>query len=194
MGCKNSKKNGEDDGLVVDPTAKGKGFKVILVGELGVGKSCLILRTTKNMYSETPNSTIGVDKTDKDMVVSKTPVKLQIWDTAGQERFHRTITSAFYRRAQIIILVYDITSAATFQAMDRWWEETRRNTDNAVFVLAGNKLDKESDRTVPTTSGKEFAQKHNIDFFEVSALSGAGVEAMFTEAAKKALLASEQKS
>ncbi|KAJ1521290.1 hypothetical protein ONE63_002968 [Megalurothrips usitatus] len=123
-------------------------FKIVLIGDCGTGKTCIVQRFKSGTFVERHGNTIGVDFSMKTVVVDGKRVKLQIWDTAGQERF-RTITQSYYRSANGIIIVYDVTKRSSFLSLERWIEEVRRYTaSNVMLVLIGNKCDEESSREV----------------------------------------------
>lgn len=125
----------------------------MLIGDTGVGKSCLLLRFADDSFTENYISTIGVDFRFRTVKVDKKTVKLQIWDTAGQERF-RTITSAYYRGADGIIMVYDVTSEESFNHINDWFIEVNRYAaENTCKLLVGNKIDL-ADKLVPTEKAK----------------------------------------
>ena len=154
-------------------------FKLLLIGDSGVGKSCLLLRFADDTYTESYISTIGVDFKIRTINVDGKKVKLQIWDTAGQERF-RTITSSYYRGAHGIIVVYDVTDQATFNNVKQWLEEIDRYACESVTkLLIGNKCDLEDSRAVDVDTAKEFADSLNIPFLETSAKGPSNVEEAF---------------
>ncbi|KAL6544834.1 Ras-related protein RABA1f [Orobanche minor] len=156
-------------------------FKVVLIGDSGVGKSNLLSRFTKNEFSQQSKSTIGVEFATRSIHVDDKVVKAQIWDTAGQERY-RAITSAYYRGAVGALLVYDVTRDVTFENVERWLKELRGHTDcNIVIMLVGNKADLRHLRAVPMEKAKAFAVRENIFFMETSALEAMNVEKAFTE-------------
>ncbi|KAL3615113.1 Ras-related protein RABA1f [Castilleja foliolosa] len=156
-------------------------FKVVLIGDSGVGKSNLLSRFTKNEFSQQSKSTIGVEFATRSIHVDDKVVKAQIWDTAGQERY-RAITSAYYRGAVGALLVYDVTRNVTFENVERWLKELRGHTDsNIVIMLVGNKADLRHLRAVPLEKAKAFAVRENIFFMETSALEALNVEKAFTE-------------
>ena len=125
-------------------------FKVVLIGDSGVGKSNLLSRFTRNEFNLESKSTIGVEFATKSINVDGKVVKAQIWDTAGQERY-RAITSAYYRGAVGALLVYDISKHITFENVERWLKELRDHAEpNIVVMLVGNKSDLRHRRTVPT--------------------------------------------
>jgi len=154
-------------------------FKLVLIGDSGVGKSCLLLRFADDTYTESHISTIGVDFKIRTIQLEGKTIKLQIWDTAGQERF-RTITSSYYRGAHGIIVVYDTTDSETFEHVKTWLHEIDRYaSENVNKLLVGNKSDLTSKRQVDTEAAKEFATQVNIPFLETSAKNATNVEDAF---------------
>jgi small GTP-binding protein len=154
-------------------------YKVVLIGDSGVGKSNLLSRFTRNEFNLETKSTIGVEFATRSIQTEGKTIKAQIWDTAGQERY-RAITSAYYRGAVGALLVYDIAKYSTFKNVERWLTELRENADrNIVIMLVGNKSDLRHLREVPTEEAKQFAQKHNLSFIETSALDSTNVELAF---------------
>lgn len=154
-------------------------FKVVLIGDSGVGKSNLLSRFTRNEFNLESKSTIGVEFATKSIKTEGKTIKAQIWDTAGQERY-RAITSAYYRGAVGALLVYDISKHATFENVERWLKELRDHADsNIVIMLVGNKSDLRHLRAVSTDEAMAFAEKHNLAFIETSALDSTGVETAF---------------
>jgi len=155
-------------------------FKVVLIGDSGVGKSNLLSRFTRNEFNLESKSTIGVEFATRSIQTedNKT-IKSQIWDTAGQERY-RAITSAYYRGAVGALLVYDIAKHVTYENVERWLKEIRDHADsNIVIMLVGNKSDLRHLRAVPTEEAKAFAEKNSLSFIETSALDSTNVEAAF---------------
>lgn len=154
-------------------------FKLLLIGDSGVGKSCLLLRFADDSYTDSFIATIGVDFKIRTIEVGGKTVKLQIWDTAGQERF-RTITSSYYRGAHGIVIVYDVTNAETFAHVNPWIEEIKRYACADVNkLLVGNKSDMEEKRTVSQAQGEELAKSLGVPFLETSAKTAANVEQTF---------------
>ncbi|ESS31111.1 putative small GTP binding protein rab1a, partial [Toxoplasma gondii RUB] len=154
-------------------------FKLLLIGDSGVGKSCLLLRFADDTYTESYISTIGVDFKIRTIDLDGKTVKLQIWDTAGQERF-RTITSSYYRGAHGIIIVYDVTDRESFNNVKNWMMEIDKYAMEGVSkLLVGNKCDLTSKRTVTYEEGKEFADSCNMRFIETSAKNAHNVEQAF---------------
>lgn len=154
-------------------------FKLVLIGDSGVGKSCLLLRFADGAFTESYISTIGVDFRFRTVKIEDQTVKLQIWDTAGQERF-RTITSAYYRGADGIIMVYDVTNRDSFMHVRDWLAEVNNYApdDTCQKLLIGNKSDRK-DKVVSTKEGKELASELGMPFLETSALTADNVEQAF---------------
>lgn len=156
-------------------------FKVVLIGDTGVGKSNLLSRFTRNEFSLESKSTIGVEFATRSIQVDGKTIKAQIWDTAGQERY-RAITSAYYRGAVGALLVYDITKLMTYENVERWLKELRDHADsNIVIMLVGNKCDMGYLRTVSTEDASAFCEKEGLSFIETSALESTNVEAAFQQ-------------
>uniref|UniRef100_A0A3P8T5E3 Ras-related protein Rab-25 n=1 Tax=Amphiprion percula TaxID=161767 RepID=A0A3P8T5E3_AMPPE len=156
-------------------------FKVVLIGESGVGKSNLLSRFTKNEFSHDSRTTIGVEFSTRTVQLDNFTIKAQIWDTAGLERY-RAITSAYYRGAVGALLVYDISKHLTYESAERWLKELYDHADpHIVVMLVGNKSDLDSLRTVPTDEARDFADKRGLMFMETSALDSTNVEAAFNE-------------
>lgn len=156
-------------------------FKVVLIGESGVGKSNLLSRFTKNEFTHDSRTTIGVEFSTRTVQMDNFTIKAQIWDTAGLERY-RAITSAYYRGAVGALLVYDISKHLTYESAERWLKELYDHADpHIVVMLVGNKSDLESMRTVPTDEAKDFAEKKGLQFMETSALDSTNVEDAFNE-------------
>ncbi|KAI9917950.1 hypothetical protein PsorP6_012602 [Peronosclerospora sorghi] len=154
-------------------------FKIVLIGDSGVGKSNLLSRFTRNEFNLESKSTIGVEFATKSIVAEGKTIKAQIWDTAGQERY-RAITSAYYRGAVGALLVYDITKHGTFENVERWLKELRDHADaNTVIMLVGNKSDLRHLRAVSTEEAMAFSEKNNLAFIETSALEATGVDTAF---------------
>jgi Ras-related protein Rab-1A len=154
-------------------------FKLLLIGDSGVGKSCLLLRFADDTYTESYISTIGVDFKIRTIELDGKTIKLQIWDTAGQERF-RTITSSYYRGAHGIIVVYDVTDQESFNNVKQWLQEIDRYAcENVNKLLVGNKCDLTNKKVVDYTSAKEYADQLGIPFLETSAKNATNVEQAF---------------
>merc|ERR1712070_851746 len=155
-------------------------FKVVLIGDSGVGKSNLLSRFTRNEFNLDSKSTIGVEFATRSIQVDNKTIKAQIWDTAGQERY-RAITSAYYRGAVGALLVYDITKHLTFDDVRTiWLTELQNNADpNIVVMLVGNKSDLRHLRDVSIEEARAFAEQHSLSFIETSALGGENVDKAF---------------
>jgi small GTP-binding protein len=162
--------------MAVDPDFL---VKIVLIGDSGVGKTNLLSRFTRDQFNPDSKSTIGVEFATKTLEIEGKTVKAQIWDTAGQERY-RAITSAYYRGAIGALLLYDVSSALTFQSLTRWLQELRENADsNIVVMLVGNKCDLQELRAVATDEGVGFAKSESLLFIETSALDATNVQESF---------------
>ncbi|RUS91512.1 hypothetical protein EGW08_000733 [Elysia chlorotica] len=161
-------------------------FKIVLIGDAGVGKTCVVQRFKSGTYTEKHGSTIGVDFTMKTLNIDGKLVKLQIWDTAGQERF-RTITQSYYRSANGVIIAYDISKRGTFMAIPRWLEDVKRYAGtNVVQLLVGNKCDLDDLREVSTEEAKNLAHSQSfIGAVETSAKENTNVDDTFLKMAKE---------
>ncbi|CAK4720815.1 unnamed protein product [Aphanomyces euteiches] len=148
--------------------------KLLLIGDSGVGKSCLLMRYSDDSFTTSFITTIGIDFKVKTIEVDGKRVKLQIWDTAGQERF-RTITTAYYRGAMGILLVYDVTDDHSFQNVRNWMRQIQQHASpNVNKILIGNKCD-----AVTKEQGEALAAEYGVQFFETSAKSNLNVEEAF---------------
>ncbi|KAA6375523.1 MAG: putative GTP-binding protein YPTC1 [Streblomastix strix] len=158
-------------------------FKILLIGDSGVGKSCLLLRFADDLFTESYIATIGVDFKFRTVEVDGKIIKLQIWDTAGQDRF-RTITSSYYRGAHGIVVVYDCTDLLSFRNVSTWLADADKYVnENVVKLLLGNKCDLASKRKITDMEAKRFADQQHILFFETSAKTAQNVEAAFVRMA-----------
>ena len=154
-------------------------FKLLLIGDSGVGKSCLLLRFADDTYTDSYISTIGVDFKIRTVDLDTKSIKLQIWDTAGQERF-RTITSSYYRGAHGIIIVYDITDSLSFDNVRLWLHEIDRySSDNVCKLIVGNKSDLSNKRAVHQETAKALSDELAIPFLETSAKNANNAEQAF---------------
>ncbi|SHO76788.1 Similar to S.cerevisiae protein YPT1 (Rab family GTPase) [Malassezia sympodialis ATCC 42132] len=164
-------------------TAELPTLKVLLIGSSGVGKSALVRRYTDDVFVEDDAAaTIGVDFKIQSLCVDGKWCKLSIWDTAGQERY-RTLTSSYYRGAQGVILVYDVTDARSFDDLPSWLQElnTFQGAVPPLRLLVGNKVDCTAERVVTSEQGADFAAAHGCLFVECSAKAGHGVDDAFAE-------------
>ncbi|CAH8487177.1 unnamed protein product [Heterobilharzia americana] len=157
-------------------------FKLLLIGDSGVGKSSLLLRYTNDCFESQLSATIGVDfKVKLVTVPDGTKIKLSIWDTAGQERF-RTLTPNVYRGSHAAVFVYDVSNRESFEHLSSWMEELKTYADNPnmVKLLVGNKIDSEP-REIPREEGLRFARLYNMPYAETSAKTNEGVHQLFCE-------------
>lgn len=173
-------------------------FRVIIVGDTCVGKSCILLKFTEGSFKESHDVTLGVEFGTKSISIEGRPIKLQIWDTSGQESF-RSITRSFYRRADAVILVFDLTARHTFEHCVHWLEEIRQNSSTDVLIfLAGNQLDLiEQGLETPDVSHDEASDlvtKNSLcGYLETSAKSGNNVEQLFFNIAKELIARNRDK-
>ena len=166
----------EDEGVSVEDLIK---LKLIVVGNQGTGKSCILNRFVNETFEENYQATIGLDFQSKNIIIHDQDVRLIIYDTAGQEKF-RSLIPMYIREAQIILLVYDISDKDSFDAMPNWIQEVKEVLNKeVVFALIGNKMDLESQRKVSYEEGKKLAEKNNFVFQEVSAKTGKNFENLF---------------
>lgn len=162
-------------------------FKLLLIGDSGVGKTCILFRFSDDAFNTTFISTIGIDFKIKTIELQGKKIKLQIWDTAGQERFH-TITTSYYRGAMGIMLVYDITSTKTFDNIAKWLRNIDEHANEDVEkMILGNKCDVEDKRAVSKEKGEMIAREHGIRFMETSAKANINIENAFYELAQAIL-------
>ena len=158
-------------------------YKVLLLGDSSVGKTCFLLRYCDKTFQEAHLSTIGLDYRLKTMTLkSGKNIKLQIWDTAGQDRF-RAITKNYYKGANGIILIYDVTNLQSYENVKNWITQIKDEANpNVIIYLAGNKVDvKDEERVVKTEDGQRIADEYKLKFYETSAKSGINVNIIFEE-------------
>jgi len=159
-------------------------FKILLLGDSGVGKSCIILRYIEDTFSSNLMNSIGVDFKLKNIEIDNKKIKLQIWDTAGQERF-RTITTSYYKGAHAIVIVFDITDKESFEHVKNWMADIDKFAKNGVLrILVGNKCDLEEKRAVKKEEGNEMAEKYGIKYIETSAKDTINIETLFIDTTK----------
>ncbi|KAL1194605.1 Ras-related protein RABB1a [Cardamine amara subsp. amara] len=159
-------------------------FKYIIIGDTGVGKSCLLLTFTDKRFQRVHDLTIGVEFGRRTITIDNKPIKLLIWDTAGQETF-RSITRSYYRGRAGALLVYDITRRETFNHLATWLEDARQLANaNMTIILIGNKCDLANRRAVSTEEGEQFAREHGLMFMEASAKTPKNVEEAFIKTAE----------
>eukprot|EP00118_Oscarella_pearsei_P000542 m.5203 g.5203 ORF g.5203 m.5203 type:complete len:213 (+) comp12487_c0_seq2:561-1199(+) len=159
-------------------------FKVVLVGDMHVGKTCIVQRFKCDTFIEHHSGTIGVDFTMKTMKVGGKMIKIQIWDTAGQERF-RTITQSYYRSAHGVIIAYDITKMESFLHVTQWLDDVRKySSPNVAVLLVGNKSDLDDRRRVKLDEALKLAAHHGVlDVLETSAKNATNVTKAFQKLA-----------
>ena len=152
-------------------------IQLIMIGESGVGKTSLIKRYTNNIFNSSHLETIGIEFYNKEERINDQIIQIKIWDTAGQEIFH-SLTKNFYRKADGIIIVYDITNLDSFEKIQDWVKSVYENTDSykeIQMIIVGNKIDLEEDRAVSKEEGLKIGNYFDIDFFEASAKNAEGV-------------------
>ena len=160
-------------------------YKVVILGDQAVGKSCFLIRYAENKFDNIYMSTAGMDYKYKDVTLEGGKViKLQIWDTAGQERY-RTLTAGLYKGAVAFVLIYDITNRKTFENVRNWINSIEVEASNKVIlILVGNKVDLKQERKVLKEEGENIAKEYNFPFFESSAQTGYNVNSVFEALAK----------
>ncbi|XP_068577824.1 ras-related protein Rab-15-like [Cebidichthys violaceus] len=167
-------------------------FRLLMLGDSGVGKTCMLRRFTESYFDPSHISTIGVDFKMKTLELDGIKVRVQIWDTAGQERY-QTITKQYYRRAQGIVFVYDITSESSFQHLVKWASDVDDYApDKVQRILVGNKSDEELRRQVTKEQGNKLAETYGMEFFETSASTSSNVTEAFTRVTELVLQAHER--
>ncbi|XP_047955262.1 ras-related protein RABF2b-like [Salvia hispanica] len=159
--------------------------KLVLLGDVGAGKSSLVLRFVKGQFVEFQESTIGAAFFSQTVAVDDATVKFEIWDTAGQERYH-SLAPMYYRGAAAAIIVYDITNQASFDRAKKWVKELQaQGNPNMVMALAGNKSDMVDGRTVAPEDAQTYAQENGLFYLETSAKTATNVNEVFYEIAKR---------
>ena len=161
-------------------------YKILLLGDTSVGKSCLLLRFCDNSFQEAHLTTIGLDFRLKTInLKDDRKVKIQIWDTAGEDRF-RSITRNYYKGAKGILLIFDVTEKETFTHVRDWIERIHEESPEGITIcLVGNKIDMNESRVISNEEGKKIADEFKIPYFETSAKSNIGVEEVFTYLVKE---------
>ena len=153
-------------------------LKLLLLGDSSVGKTSILLKYISNKFDESSISTVGVDYMDKIIDYNKFKIKLQIWDTSGEEKF-RTITKNFYRNADGLLVVFDLTKKESYDHIKSWINEAKENNDKLKTILIGNKLDLKDERIVAIDVAKQFAEKNNLKYIETSAKDGTNINESF---------------
>ena len=151
-------------------------YKILLLGDSTVGKTCFLLRYTDDTFLDVHMATIGLDYRLKTMILNDQKiVKVQLWDTAGQDKF-RAITRNYYKGAKGIILIYDVTNIKSYENIKKWINEIKEEiSENITIVLIGNKIDNENQRKISKEQGEKLANDYNVTFFETSAKTGQGI-------------------
>ena len=150
-------------------------IKLLIIGDSAVGKTSMLLKYTDNFFPESHLATIGVEFKTKEVEYNGYNIELQVWDTAGQERF-KSITKSFFRNANGIIFVYDITQKNTFKNVKDWIKDSEVNDFGFKRILVGNKIDLQNKRQVSLEDAKEWADKKNMEVIETSAKTGANID------------------
>ncbi|XP_029429371.1 ras-related protein Rab-44 [Rhinatrema bivittatum] len=179
-------KPGDD---VTDPSARARQspdhvYKILFVGNSNVGKTSFLNQVHDGLYRRDMAATIGLDYRIKTLIVDNKSFALQLWDTAGQERYH-SITKQFFRKADGVVVMYDVTCRPTFMAVRYWMDCVQEKAgDEVLTLLFGNKMDCDSERQVSTEEGKQLAEEHNLLFFECSAATGLNISESMTHLAR----------
>ena len=161
-------------------------YKILLLGDSEVGKSCFLMRYADNVFVDNHMTTIGLDyKLKYIQLDSGEIIKVQLWDTAGQDRY-RTIAKNYYKGSHGILLLYDVTKTNSFENIREWIRDIREEVyEKAIIFLIGNKIDKKEDRKIQTEQGAKLAEEFNLPYFEASAKSGENVDEIFKALYKK---------
>ncbi|GAB1601674.1 putative Ras-related protein Rab-33 [Argonauta hians] len=175
---------------IIEKQVQKRIFKIIVIGETNVGKTCLTYRFCSGKFPDKTEATIGVDFREKMILVENEQIKLQLWDTAGQERFRKSMVQHYYRNVHAVVFVYDVTKISSFENMPNWIEECDRHNLNKDIprILVGNKCDMNDRIAVNTNAAQKFADSHNMPLFETSAKDDEKanhVEAIFMTLAHK---------
>lgn len=160
-------------------------FKLVLLGDIYVGKTSIINRFMYDSFDSNYQATIGIDFLSKTLYLEDRTIRLQLWDTAGQERF-RSLIPNYIRDLSVAVIVFDVTNAQTFENLDRWVDDvTNQRGDGALIVIVANKIDKEEERCVTTEQGQSKAKAHNSMYVEVSAKTGDSIKLLFKKIASE---------
>lgn len=180
----------ESSVTVIEKQAQKRIFKIIVIGDSNVGKTCLTYRFCCGKFPDKTEATIGVDFRERMVEVDKEQIKLQLWDTAGQERFRKSMVQHYYRNVHAVVFVYDVTKMSSFESMPSWIEECDRHNLNQEIprILVGNKCDMTAKVAINTNLAQKFADSHSMPLFETSAKDDEKanhVEAIFMTLAHK---------
>ncbi|KAG7458854.1 hypothetical protein MATL_G00225020 [Megalops atlanticus] len=172
------------------PPLRSRIFKIIVIGDSGVGKTCLTYRFCAGKFPDKTEATIGVDFREKVIDIDGEKIKVQLWDTAGQERFRKSMVQHYYRNVHAVVFVYDVTNGASFRSLPAWIEECRQHSlgQEVPRILVGNKCDLRDAVQVGTDVAQKFADSHSMPLFETSAKNpndNDHVEAIFMTVAHK---------
>ncbi|XP_036372334.1 RAB33B, member RAS oncogene family a [Megalops cyprinoides] len=172
------------------PPLRSRIFKIIVIGDSGVGKTCLTYRFCAGKFPDKTEATIGVDFREKVIDIDGEKIKVQLWDTAGQERFRKSMVQHYYRNVHAVVFVYDVTNGASFRGLPAWIEECRQHSlgQEVPRILVGNKCDLRHAVQVGTDVAQKFADSHSMPLFETSAKNpndNDHVEAIFMTVAHK---------
>ena len=161
-------------------------YKILLLGDSSVGKTCILTRYADNTFHEEHMATVGLDFKEKNVNLDNgKTIKVQIWDTAGQDRF-KSITKNYYKGAHGIILIYDVTKRKTFDNLKNWIDTIKEEvSDKVSVILVGNKIDNIDNRVVTTQEGQGIANEYNLQFYETSAKTGDNIDIAFNDLIKK---------
>ena len=158
--------------------AQNRPLKILIIGDSNVGKTSILLQYTSNFFQETHIATIGVEFKLKEIMLDNIEYKLNIWDTAGQERF-KAITKSFFKAADGIVFVYDVTNKPSFVNIKNWIKDAESKANDFKIIIVGNKIDLNDSREVSFEEGKNFAKKKNCPFFESSAKDKINIDEIF---------------
>ncbi|XP_013411254.1 putative Ras-related protein Rab-33 [Lingula anatina] len=176
--------------VIVEKKSQKRIFKIIVIGDSNVGKTCLTYRFCSGKFPEKTEATIGVDFRERTLEIDGESIKLQLWDTAGQERFRKSMVQHYYRNVHAVVFVYDVTKASSFENMPSWVDECDRHHLNTDIprILVGNKCDMRDKAQIATNVAQKFADSHNMPLFETSAKDDSAcdhVDAIFMTLAHK---------
>ena len=171
---------------MIDVSSNYYQFKVCVVGDSGVGKTCLLQRFTLDNFTTNHITTVGVDFMIKNVNIEEKDIKLQLWDKSGQEQY-KAIISNYYKRSKGIIIVFDVTNKDSFENIGMWIKEIQEKGEaNVCKILVGNKCDSE-DRNVTTEDGQKVAKEYNLQYFETSAKTNYNVSEIFNYLSRELL-------